>query len=286
MNTNWWLVRREFWENRAIWIVPAAIGALLVLAALFGKVDFAAIAVAAPSRAVGRIYLMAFGATFYVVMTIYAGWYLLDCLYADRKDRSILFWKSLPISDAKTVLCKLAVGLLVIPLVYFAAADLTTLLTAFIISLRARSTIGGALWHADLWLQMQALWLYVIVASAIWYMPIAAWFLVVSAWARRAVTLWALSPFLLCVVERWFFGTYEIWNLLAARFLGFAVVAFPGGGARWQAGVGGDAAAAPDVLRAADIGGFLSSPDVWIGVVVGVALLFGAIQVRLRRSEI
>src|ERR1700688_4835450 len=130
MNDYAWLVRREFWENRAIWIVPAAIGVALTLAALFGNVQIPALS-PPDSRALSGVVLFGFGVTFFVVMNIYATWYLLDCLYADRKDRSVLFWKSLPISDTTTVMSKLATALLVIPVVYFAAADLTALMMAF-----------------------------------------------------------------------------------------------------------------------------------------------------------
>ena len=74
-------------------------------------------------------------------------WYLLECLYADRKDRSVLFWKSLPIPDTDTVLAKLFAGAIAIPLVYFIAADISTLLMAFIISIRAHAYAG--LWRPD-----------------------------------------------------------------------------------------------------------------------------------------
>ena len=79
----------------------------------------------------------------------------------------MLFWKSMPISDTATVLSKLFVGLIAIPLVYFAAADLATLLMAFMISVRATSRRGLAarFWQPELWLQLQVLWLYVIVTS-------------------------------------------------------------------------------------------------------------------------
>src|SRR3984885_9491101 len=173
MNDYAWLVRREFWENRAIWIVPSAIGVALTLAALFGNVQIPALS-APDSRVLSGVVLFGFGVTFVVVMNIYATWYLLDCLYADRKDRSVLFWKSLPISDTATVLAKLFTGLIAIPLVYFIAADIATLLITFVISVRARSTFGSALWHPDLWLQLQVLWLYLIVTMALWYLPITA----------------------------------------------------------------------------------------------------------------
>ena len=167
-----WLIRREFWENRAIWIVPAVIGGALTLATLFGRVDIGGAVLSDEHRAVvGGLMLFGFGASFFVVMNIYATWYLLDCLHADRKDRSVLFWKSLPISDTATVLSKLFTGLIAIPLVYFIAADLSTLMIAFIISIRARATFGMSLWQPDLWLQVQALWLYLIVTTAIWYLP-------------------------------------------------------------------------------------------------------------------
>ena len=107
MNTTIWLVRREFWENRAIWMIPAAIGGFMILIALFGRVDLMSLSSQIPSRVVHEGFLVAVGATFFAVMSIYSTWYLLDCLYADRKDRSVLFWKSLPISDTTTVLSKL-----------------------------------------------------------------------------------------------------------------------------------------------------------------------------------
>src|SRR6202035_236289 len=144
-----------------------------------------------------------------------------------RKDRSVLFWKSLPISDAKTVMSKLALALIVIPAVYFAAADLTTLIMAFILSVRASSSLGDAWWHADLWLQLQVLWLYMIVTTAIWYLPIAAYLLVISAWAKRAVMLWSIMPpVALVLAERWFLGSHVVAGQIAERLAGYARLAF------------------------------------------------------------
>jgi ABC-2 type transport system permease protein len=290
MNTYSWLVRREFWENRAIWIVPAAIGAALTLASLFGKVDVAALTSPEQNRVVGGMVLFAFGVTFFVVMNIYATWYLLDCLYADRKDRSVLFWKSLPISDTATVLAKLFTGLIAIPLVYFIAADISTLLMAFIVSVRARSTFGSALWQPDLWLQLQALWLYLIVTTAIWYLPFAGWLVVVSAWAKRAVMLWSILPPLAAyLLERWFFGTHVLGTALQERTLGYASRAFryPSDYAWVSTVVGDDTITTPgSVWPLLNPLGFFSSPATWIGVVVGAAFIIGAIQLRLRRTEI
>jgi ABC-2 type transport system permease protein len=296
MNTYLWLVRREFWENRAIWLIPAALGALLILAALFGgyqvvgAVDLSTVRSVVQAGALdGMIVIVV---TFFVVMAIYSTWYLLDCLYADRKDRSILFWKSMPISDSVTVASKLGIALILIPLCYFAFADLTTLLMAFIISVRAGASIGSSLWRGDLWLEIQALWVYLIVTTAIWYLPVAGWLLLVSAWAKRAVILWSiLPPLALVLAERMFLGTHVIAGELAARLglLGYASHAFQytPGAANWvMTEIGHDTITTPvSVYRFVNAGGFLSSPETWIGAAVGAVLIAAAIQLRIRYTE-
>jgi ABC-2 type transport system permease protein len=291
MNNMIWLIRREFWENRAIWMIPAAIGAIMVLAALFGRVDLMSIPPDMPSRTVGEAFLVGVGATFFAVMSIYSTWYLLDCLYADRKDRSVLFWKSLPISDATTVLSKLVAALLVIPVVYFAAADLTTLLMAFIISVRAGSTVGGAVWNIGLWLQLQGLWIYLIVTAAIWYLPLAGYLLVVSAWAKRAVMLWSiLPPLALILAERWFFGTHSIAHKLAERLLGLPRVAFQTNLSDkfWvPTVVDNEVVRTPaGIWNFLNVSGFFSNLETWAGAAVGVVLFVCAVQLRTRRAEI
>jgi ABC-2 type transport system permease protein len=295
MNIAKWLVRREFWENRAIWLIPAVFGALLILASLFGgyqvlgAADLASVRTVVQAGALDGMILIAIA--FFGVMSIYATWYLLDCLYGDRRDRSILFWKSMPISDTATVLCKLGVALVVIPLVYFAFAELTTLMMAFVISVRASSYIGSTLWRGELWLQIQALWLYMIVTAAIWYLPVAGWLLVVSAWAKRAVILWSILPLLaVTVAERVFLGTHVIWHLLDARLWGFLAHAlrYTPGSENWVTTViGHEAITTPvDLWRFFNPAGFFASPATWIGAAVGAALIFGAIQLRMRRAEI
>jgi ABC-2 type transport system permease protein len=283
MNEYAWLIKREFWENRAIWFVPALIGMTLTLGALFGKVEV-------QGDFLGGMVLFGFGVTFFLVMNLYSTWYLLDCLYADRKDRSILFWKSLPISDTKTVLAKLFTGVLVIPLVYFIAADLSTLLIAFIVSVRTHSTLADGLWQIDLWLQLQALWIYVIVTTAIWYLPFVGYLLVISAWAKRAVVLWSIMPPLAAyLLERWFFGTHWVGILLSQRAFGYRSVAFHGSSEHdsWAGNfMGGGLLSFPgSVWRLLDPVEFVSRPATWIGVLVGIALIIGAIQLRLRITE-
>jgi ABC-2 type transport system permease protein len=289
MNTSTWLIRREFWENRAIWMIPAVFGALLILAALFGQVSIPRLTTPAEMLEAAAAFQVVVGAMFFVVMSVYATWYLLDCLYTDRRDRSILFWKSLPISDAQTVLVKLLIGTIVIPLVYFAAADVTALIAAFILSIRARAALGSALWQADAWWQIQVLWVYSVATTALWYLPIAGWLMLVSAWAKRAVMLWAiLPPLVLYIMERVFFGTHMIGHLISRRISAWPWLAFNGANHVWTQGSGVvDNAGVPiSVWHLINPSGFFTSTETWIGVAVGVVLIVGAIQLRMRRSEI
>lgn len=290
MNDSTWLIRREFWENRAIWMIPAVFGGLLLLAALFGQVSIPRLTSAQESQTAAAAFLAVVGLMFFMVMSVYSTWYLLDCLYTDRKDRSILFWKSLPISDAMTVLIKLLVGIIIIPLVYFAAADATALIAAFILSIRARASIGSSLWNGEVWLQMQVFWMYAMVTAAIWYLPIAAWLMLVSAWAKRAVMLWAvLPPLLLYILERVFFGSKMVGHLISRRLTGLPAVAINDPRYLWtQGGAVADNAAATstNLWHLINPSGFFTSAETWIGVAVGVLLIVVAIQLRTRRSEI
>ncbi len=285
MNNYLWLIRREFWERRAIWIIPAAISGALILVALFGRTQIIA-DVPLESPFVGRVYLGVTGALFITIMMLYSTLYLLDCLYDDRRDRSVLFWKSLPVSDTDTVLSKLIVALFAIPLVAFVAADLTSLIVAFIVSVRARSMIGGALWESRDWLQMQVLWIYVIVTCAVWYLPLVGWCLMVSAWVKRAPMLWSVLPLLVAyLIERFFLGTHYLAEVIGGRLAGYAGAAFHpnshGSHGSWSADD-----AANTAWQFMDLGGFFTNPATWVGLVVGAAMIVAAIQMRMHRAEI
>jgi ABC-2 type transport system permease protein len=287
MKTYSWLIRRELWEFRATWLIPAVTGGVLIVATLFGRIDMAALDPQLAALNIGTMYLVALGALFYSVMSIYATWYLTDCLYNDRRDRSILFWKSLPVSDTQTVLSKLLMGLVVIPLVFLAASDITSLIMAFVLSIRARAVFGGLLWHPSNWFQVQVLWLYVIVTTAIWYLPLAGWLMLVSAWAKRAVMLWGLlPPLVLYLIEKWFFNTHIVADVIGGRLVGYAAVAYHGNDKWVTDNLSDSAAGQVSVWRFINPAEFVSSPAVWLGLAVGAAMIVGTIQLRMRRSEI
>ena len=283
MNNYLWLIRREFWERRAIWIVPAAISGALILVALFGRTQIISDA-PLESPLVGKVYLVATGALFIIIMMLYSTLYLLDCLYDDRRDRSVLFWKSLPISDTDTVLSKLIVALFAIPLVAFVAADFTSLIVAFIVSVRARAMIGGSLWEGGDWLQIQVLWLYVILTCAVWFLPVAGWCLIVSAWVKRAPMLWSVLPLLVAfLIEHFFLGTDYFARVIGARLSlpKYAAAAFHTD----SQGSWNPADSAHSAWQLMDLGGFVSNPATWVGLAAGAAMIAVAIQMRIRRCE-
>src|SRR5262249_22196994 len=138
--------------------------------------------------------------------------YTLDALYGERRDRSILFWKSLPVSDVITVLSKLVIPVFVLPLLSFAI----TLATQFIMLLLSTAVFRGsgvplATGWASSYFPFQpplALRYPRVAIHDLWYAPLYGWMLLVSAWAPRAPIIWAiLPPFVISAVEKIAFNT-------------------------------------------------------------------------------
>ena len=277
LNTYVWLVRREFWEHRSIWVVPSAIAGLLILLALFGKIHVFATDLPMDLRQQGAAILAVIGGIFFVVMTMTVTLYYLDCLYDDRRDRSVLFWKSLPISDTETVLSKFVVGAVVMPMVYYVISQLTALLVAGITSVRSPE-IARLFWHSDIWWQLQVFWLYIMVAFTVWFLPLIGWSLLVSVTVKRAPLLWSVLPLLVVyLVEKFFLGNLYLSKIIGDRLIGFAGVVF---NRDFRASTN------QTVWDLLNLKAFLSSPDVWLGLLVGVALILAAIQLRKRRTEV
>lgn len=295
------LVRREFWEHRAFVIAPAIVIAILIGTAIFGLGDFADMAHHIPNDAEWQEHrgailggVLAFlGVPFAIVMTIVIIFYLLDSLYADRKDRSVLFWKSLPLSDTTTVLSKVATAVVVLPLLTLATVLVTSVLVAFISSVRLSGVeqldIWSTVWQPGVWLRVYSLMLYALIVCMLWYLPIVAWLLLASAWARRAVILWAaLPPLLLMFIEERIFDTNHFFQVIAHRLIGWTWTAFDRDAVtRHAITIDGDRIPWPD--RGWDLidpAGFLASPGLWAGLAVAGLLLWATILVRRRRSEV
>jgi ABC-2 type transport system permease protein len=303
MKTFGMLVRREYWEHRMLWITPAVIAALLLLAVTsFGVIRAGDLRVdgnfnggAAPLTAdVFGVVTLAMSLPFYLAAAILAVIYLADCLYAERRDRSILFWKSLPVSDRETVLAKLFTGLVLIPGGCLAAAALTSIGASSIIAVRSAFGLVGNVpgWDTGAWLHAMGFELYAIVALVLWYAPYAAYLLLASAWAKRSVYAWAIiPPVLLAVVERTVFGTRHVWGLVRRSFGELFRLSFHLS-AEAAHTAGADAQSLP---AAAGHGGghwagvdprpLLLSVPLWVGLALAALMVWAAIALRRRAGE-
>ena len=281
----YWSVRRELWEHRSIYLAPLAVAGLLIVGvtiAAFGRPNGARVLVDMDPDQQRQLLGMPFDIAAYALMGVaflVAVFYCLDALYGERRDRSILFWKSLPVADATTVLSKAIVPIFIIPLVCFlmtiaAQAAMSVIIAAGL----ALHGVHGTLSVTQLPLvQMSAMLAFHLIAiHGIWYAPIYAWLLLVSAWAKRAPFLWAvLLPLGIGLVERLAFGTSFFLEIIGRRF--------NGGGA-------GDTFTMKNVMMHGMSGmgvtGYLTAPGLWLGLLVAAALLFGAMQVRRYRGPL
>jgi ABC-2 type transport system permease protein len=276
-----WSVRRELWENRSIYLAPLAaaaaclVGFVFVLARLPERTR-AALALGGMQQraAIEQPYLGA-AIALMAVEIIVAVVYCLDAFYGERRDRSILFWKSLPVSDLTTVLSKASIPILVIPLVAFAA----TAATQWIMLLAGSAVLAGSgmspatLWEHVPFFQTSLInFNHLVLYHGIWYAPFYGWLLMVSAWANRAPFLWAvLPPVAIGFVERIAFNSSHFATLVRYRFGGDPVSMPPG--SRMTMGM----------LGSHSPGEYLANPGLWLGLAVTAVFLFAA--VRLRRSR-
>lgn len=217
------LVRRELWEHPSLWRAPLVMALLFLGLSVGGRFEVGAKSMLTLEQgtAVMGATVMVMGLMIFAIAGIVVVFYLLDCLFAERRDRSILFWKSLPVSDTATVLSKFLLAIVIVPLAVYALSVATDLMVRGILSLRAgseRVSLSFPLWDSATWFKSQALLFTSLVASMIWYAPLAAYLMLVSSWARRNVMLWAiLPPFVVVVMERMALGTTHVFDFIADR---------------------------------------------------------------------
>ena len=296
----YWSVRRELWENRSLMIVPLVVGCLAVLA-LLGRVvahpaDFEPLAIVPPEQLRGVVAFLyaaiSFGISF--VMHIAVFFYLLDALQGERKDRSVLFWKSMPVSDTTTVLSKLFTGLIVSGAIVVVVSIATII--AVLLVLSGVMLVGGAnplpMWGNLQLLEMIAAVIYwQMIAVVLWYAPLAAWLLLVSSWAKRVTILWAvLTPIAVGVVERVALGTHYVQNMMSYRMNDATVRAFMGSARGSQLTIGEEGVRGmpmlSDAFAALDPVAFFSNPWLWVGLVVAAGFVAAAIWMRRYREPI
>ena len=313
-----WLLRREYWENRGgfFWgpvIAGAIIVGLNLILAVIGSIaarrsmgssgfvfDHAdthevgqALGAMGDGMLVGGVIVAC------IVLAFVVFFYALGCLYDDRRDRSILFWKSLPVSDSQMVLSKLAWALVLAP-VLAVAIGLLIGLALWLISALTITVNGVPAAHA-VFTQSHPLRIIGGVLACLpvymaWALPTIGWLMFCSAAARSKPFLWAvLVPVLACVVISMTtilpgvdIAHDRVWYTLAYRGLLSAV---PGA---WFPTISGVVDTSGAINTPDDLAGAINlarswqafaSADLWIGAVVGIALIAAAIRLRRWRDE-
>ena len=275
----YWSVRRELWENRSIYIAPLVVSVVCLFGSGISMIGLPARrrAIMLANEATRRngiaepydIVAMILMATAFLV----GAFYCLDALYGERRDRSILFWKSLPVSDTTTVLSKALIPLLVLPPIVLVLSVITQLLMFAYSSmiLLANGLSPAVTWKYFPVFQQAFILVYGLIVIALWHAPIYGWLLLVSAWAKRAALLWSILPFFaLAVLEKIAFHTNLVVFAIQYRLFGGIDEAFS------------DAAHGTIHLATQMTPWrFFSSAGLWTGLAFGVT--FFGITVRMRR---
>ncbi|MEO7067025.1 MAG: hypothetical protein ABI114_08980 [Rhodanobacter sp.] len=318
MKTFYWLVKREFWEHRGgfLWTPIIVGGVFLVLNLMsiitgevmggkhgfninIGDTDFKALSSALDKQsmdAVGSgLDLFMYAPTLIISMVLgfVVFFYCLGSLYDDRRDRSLLFWKSLPISDTATVLSKVFSATVVAPLIAAVIGTLTGI-AMLLMGAIALSFHGVSVWHLlTLSHPFQVIGNLIgsIPLYVLWALPSVGWLMLCSAWARGKPFLWAVAiPVGVGVVIGWFnvLGTINVangwyWRDIVGRALGSV---FPGGWFSKISGIGGSNPT--EVMSSMGLSHaytLLTTSNLWIGVAVAVVMLAGAIWLRRWRDD-
>ena len=281
-----WSVRRELWENRSVYLAPLGVGAFAVVALVVHFVTMPShmpgVLANDPANRGGALITYRVAAALMLATAFVTGaFYALEALHGERRDRSILFWKSLPVSDRTTVLAKAAVPLAVLPLVTVAVI-VAMHLVLLLLSVGALLLMGDGV--APLWreLRLPRLWpalLYAVAAMSLWHAPLHAFLLLVSAWARRTAALWAVLPLLaIGLLERLTMDTSHVASAVVYRLIGWYPRAF--------AARPGDGGVPFDPLTPLTPGRFVATPDLWIGLALAAVFLAAAVRLRRHREPI
>ena len=325
MNTLNWMLRREFWEHKgSLFWAPVIVAAIMLIftlgsagygllahngeihAVINGRTIETAMLSQMPGEVRAGIVRMAGGGyvavayPLFIMMAFTLFFYCLSALYDERRDRSVLFWKSLPMSDQMTVLSKVLTAAVMGPLITIGVGVLMALILLFVIGvLLAVNGVNlfGLLLMTPAFYLAPLLLLGMLPVYFLWALPTIGWLLMVSSWAKSKVFLWAVGvPVIALVIVKWVdflvtgnqgmntgltYFAKEIVNRALGGLVPGIWFSFSQHTMAMRPGPNGiemDQVFAQSWMT-------LASPGVWIGAAVGVAMIFVAIRVRRWRDE-
>ncbi len=322
MKTMGWLIRREYWEHRGgfLW-TPIWVSAVMIVLTILGIITAEVAGSSAQvnggipwEQIAGRLdagdiaqagagldaAYFALAALLCIPMFFVLFFYLLGSLYDDRRDRSVLFWKSLPVTDTSTVLSKVAAAVLLAPMLAFIVATLAYIALLVLVCVWAAVHGINPLPAIAASHPLGMLWrlLLTIPVDALWALPTVGWLMFWSAWCRSKPFLWAvLVPIFALIANSWLgmlgapslSRSFLLEDVLYRLLFGIMPGAWlQGEGFRFGRGIRINEDGTDGVLAAVDparVYGLLATPEMWIGVAVGAALIAGSIWLRRTRIE-
>jgi len=283
-----WSVRRELWENRSIYLAPLIVAAIVLFATMMSNIglprrmrNLPTLEPAKQHAAIVRPFSLA-PAPIMLTAFLVGFFYSLDALYGERRDRSILFWKSLPVSDRSTVLSKVSIPLVVLPLIAFILSVIVQLILLFegTFILSASGVGAGRLWAEFSFFANLLIMIYSLTIHVVWFLPIHGWLLLISAWARRATLLWAVLPLLaVAAVEKIVLNSTAFLHMLRYRFVGALAEGFTFNPATPHA-VDFEHLSQLTPIR------FLTSAGLWVGLIFAALSIAAAVRLRRNREPI
>lgn len=326
MNTMKWLIKREFWEHKGgfFW-APMIVGLLLSLLIALPSFYFAfnsgdvkvsvngqmmtgnevtkkfshtipAEDINTATSVAAKSY-MGFAGPLAGLLGFVLFFFCINTLFDERKDRSVLFWKSLPVSDTETVLSKVLTALIVAPLLTLGFATLSGLLSIFSTTIAA-STLGvgglGQLLSSPAFYYSPLQVAAILPVFAFWALPTAGWLMMVGAWAKSKPFIWAAGvPLMAGGLISWMSNMFALgwdhgwfWKNIVGRLL-LSIV--PGS---WFGLNRIDDQSLSVGMRQIEAGTVLAQswqqfaqPNIWIGAIAGCAMIYVAIRLRRWRDE-
>jgi ABC-2 type transport system permease protein len=283
--TFYWSVKRELWENKSIYIAPLIVAAVILLGALISGAQLperrraAMLLDEGHRRAAIELPYNIVAMMILITAFIVGFFYCLDALYGERRERSILFWKSLPVSDVTTVLSKVSIPLLVLPPIVLGIVIVTQFLMLLLSSaVLFPSGLASTTWANFNLLQQSVIMFYSLIVIVLWHAPIYGWALLISGIARRATFLWAvLPPLAIGIFEKITFNTTYFGSMLKNRLLGAGDTAFD---------LQIHHSISIDSLSQLTPGRFLATPGLWLGLIFAAGFVIGAIRLRRYRGPL